>query len=225
MIPALIYLLIKKLRKRNAGRITTKFFYRKNQIAFTFLVLLILMSCILFAQQTLTYKVVRDGNEIGWMKLDKTITGNTTLINMVSEMKVRMIFLFTIVSSEYAEFRDGKMIHSYVFRKMNGNIKANKHLRLQNDGYEVENSSGKEKLTIEPITFNILSMYFGEPAGLSKIYSNTQQDFAAVEKIKNNDYKLHLPDGNCTEYYYNNGICTKVKINHNLYSAEFILNQ
>jgi hypothetical protein len=228
MIPVLIYLLFKRLRKRDFKtayhKITARFFYRKNQVTFTIIVLLLLFSCILFAQQQLlTYKVMRNGSETGWVKLTKNTAGNVTVISMSSEIKVRMIILFKIISTEYAEFRDGKMTHSYVFRKMNESVKANHHTRLCGTEYEIESASGKEKLTISPVTFNVLSMYFGEPDGIEHVYSDSQQKLATVKKIRTGVYKLHLPDGNSNEYYYSNGICTRVKIDTSFYTAEFIL--
>jgi hypothetical protein len=178
----------------------------------------------LFAQQqVLTYKVIRNGSEAGWVKLNKSTAGNITVIRMTSEISVRVIILLKIISSEYAEFRDGKMIHSYVFRKMNETVKANNHAWLCSTGYEIENASGKEKLNINPVTFNVLSMYFGEPVNVEHVYSNSQQQLAKVEKIGTGLYKLRLPGGNSNEYYYSNGICTRVKIDTRFYTAEFIL--
>jgi len=161
--------------------------------------------------------------EAGWVTLNKNVSGNTTVFSMSSEIKVRMIMLFKIISSEYAEFRDGKMIHSYVFRKMNETMKVQNHARLCSSGYEIENESGKKLLAISPVTFNVLSMYFGEPPVGTSVYSNSQQNSVQVEKLRNGVYRIQSPDGNSNEYYYNNGICTRVKIDTNFYSAEFIL--
>ena len=38
-------------------------------------------------------------------------------------------------------------------------------------------------------------------------------------------YKIKLPDGNTTSYYYTNGICSKVKVEQSLFTIEFVLTQ
>ncbi|MCW3116871.1 MAG: sterol desaturase family protein, partial [Chitinophagaceae bacterium] len=189
MVVVLIYILLKKLCKKDRSalchKITGQFLYRKYHFTSTIIFLLLLFSCTMFAQQQLlTYKVMRNGTEAGWVKLNKSTEGNSTVINMSSEIKVRMILLIKIISREWAEFRDGKMVHSYVFRKMNETVKVSNHTRLCNSGYEIENASGKERLHISPITFNVLSMYFGEPANEESVYSDSQQQLASVEKLR-----------------------------------------
>jgi len=226
MVPALLYVLLKKMFKKNT-HITPKFPYRKNHVIITFIILLLLVSCILFSQQQLlTYKVIRNGDEAGWVKLNKSINGSTTVISMASEIKVRVIFLFTIISNEYVEQRDDKLIHSYIFRKVNGSVKADTHTRLTGNTYETESYSGKGKLDIIPAGFNVLDLYFKQPDGIAKVYSGSHRQNLQVMKKQTSTYTLGLPEGNTNEYHYNkDGICTKVKINHSLYSVEFILTQ
>ena len=227
MIPVMIYLLLKKMRKNNYKRITAVLFQRKIQVMFTFIVLLLLVSCVLFSQsQLLTYKVIRNGNEAGWVKLSKNSTGPTSVISMASEVKVRVVFLFTIVSNEYAETKNERLIHSYVFRKVNTNVKADVHTRWTGSNYEKENAAQKEKLSFQPVNFNVLDLYFTEPAGFEQAYSGSQQQNLRIEKERAGVYKLYLPNGEFNEYYYNKeGICSKVKIDHGLYAVEFVLTQ
>jgi hypothetical protein len=215
------------MRNRQYKNLTAAFFERKNQIIVTFIVLLLLFSCVLFSQSTLlTYSVMRNGNQAGWVKVSKNINGNTSIINLTSEMKVRFIFLFTIVSNEYVESKNEKLIHSYVYRKVNTDVKANVHTRWTGSSYEKEDASQKEKLTFEPVSFNVLDLYFREPTGFDQVYSGSQQQNLRIQKKQAGVYKLYLPDGDFNEYYYNSdGICSSVKIDHGFYSVEFVLTQ
>jgi len=227
MIPVMIYLLLKKMRKSNYSKMTAILFQRKIQVIFTFIVLLLLVSCVLFSQsQLLTYKVIRNGNETGWVKLNKNVAGQTSVISMASEVKVRLVFLFTIISNEYAESKNERLIHSYVFRKVNTNVKADLHTRWTGSNYESENAAQKEKLTIQPANFNVLDLYYKEPAGFEQVYSGTHQQNLHIEKTQAGVYRLYLPGGDYNEYYYNkDGICSRVKIDHGIYSVEFVLAQ
>ena len=230
MIPALVYIILRIMKNRDLKsfycKITSGLSYRKTYVAFTMIIFLILRPCLLSSQQqALTYKVIRHGLETGWVTLHKSTAGNKTIISMNSELNVRVLMLFKIVSTEYAEFLNGQMIHSYIFRKLNETVKANIHTRLGDKGYEIDDASGQKKLGIGPITFNVLSMYFAEPTGLQKVYCDSQQKMATVEKMGTDIYKLHLPDGNSNEYYYRDGICVKVKIDSSYYTVEFILSK
>jgi hypothetical protein len=226
MVPVLLYVLLKKLFRKKR-HIATKLFYKKTLAIISFVILLLLTSCLLFSQQqSLSYKVIRNGDETGWVKLNRNINGHTSIINMASEIKVRMIFLFTIISNEYVECRDDKLVHAYVFRKMNGSIKADAHTRLAGNTYETEDYSGKEKLNIIPSSFTVLDMYFKQPDGITKVYSGSQQQNLPVIKKQPSMFIINMPDGNTNEYYYNKeGICSRVKINQSLYTVEFILTQ
>ena len=228
MVPALLYLLFKKIRKQDWGKIkrnlVSRLFIRSNQIIFSLLILLLLVSFVLAAQkQSRHYKVIRNGGEIGWVNLEKQIDSNATIINLGSEIKARFLFTFSSVAKEISEFRNGKLHHSYFYRKTNGNVKADRHTRLVGDSYEVEDRSEKMKLTISPVTFNTLCMYFQEPVDLRKVYSDNHQCFLDIEKVADGGYKIVSPDDTSNTFYYTGGICYKVKIDHSFYTAELML--
>jgi len=205
--------------------ILSRFHERKNQVAVILLALLHFTASGSFSQsQLLTYKVIRNGAEAGWVKLNRNTNGSTSVISMASEIKVKIIFPVTVTSNEYAESGNGKLIHSYVFRKINNNIKVDKHTRLKENIYESENFSRKEKLRLIPVCFNVLDLYFREPSDFKEAYSSSYQTNLQIENKQPHIYRLMLPDGSINEYHYNkNGNCVKVRVNQNLYSADFIL--
>src|SRR5258705_8371725 len=92
MVPTLLYLLIKKLRKYDWSKFRTSnvFFLvpkYKNPMTFTLLVLLLLISLALGAQKQLRhYKIMRKGNEIGWMSVEKQTDSNATTFTMGTEV-------------------------------------------------------------------------------------------------------------------------------------------
>jgi hypothetical protein len=228
MVPALLYLLFKKIRKQNWGKIKRNFvaglLIRSNQIIVTLVILLLLVSYVLAAQkQARNYKVIRKGSEIGWVSLEKLTDSNSTIISMGSEIKARFLFTFSSAAKEVSEFRDGKLLHSYFYRKANGNVKADRHTRLVGNSYEIEDRSEKTKLNISPVTFNTLCMYFQEPVDQAKVYSDNQQCFLGITKEADGGYKIIFSDGSSNSFYYTHGVCYKVKIDDSFYSAELLL--
>jgi len=223
MVPALLYLLYKKLKKQDWGKIRknlySRLFIRSNQAVF---LLITLYSLFLFnnlAQaQTRNYKVVRKGNEIGWVTVDRKTDSSKTVINFASEVKASFIFTFSTSAKETSEFRDGTLQHSYFFRKTNGNIKADRHTRLAGSSYEVEGRQAKTILAVGPVTFNTLCMYFQEPVGIKQVYSDNCQCLLDIVKEPDGAYKIDS-DGATNRFYYLYGICCRVEINSSFYSA------
>lgn len=228
MIPFLIYFLVKKYRK--AGNISYRQSIR-NFISARYRFLLISLLIILAAllpfisksqSQRLNYKILKGGDEIGWLRLDKNMSGNKSTLELNSEIKTRIIFLFKVCAKETASFENGKLIHSSQFRKTNGEIKVDKQTRLATDKYEVIENGEKQKLTVSYIGLNLLSLYFQEPTG-TLLYCDKYECFVNIIKTGDGGYKVKFPDGNSNVFYYSGGICTRVKIEHTFYTATIIL--
>ena len=225
MIPTLIYLLVKRLKKQNWQFKNIRFLsLQPYLLILTLLAAALLLSICLSAQPMVRhYKIMRKGSEVGWAKVEKQTDSNTTTITMTNDVKLRFIFSYESTAKEISWFRDGKLQHSYYYRKTNGSIKADRHMYLVNDGYEV-GESRKEKLNIGPVAYNTLSMYFQEPIGMTSVYSDNHQCFLALRKESDGGYSFTSSDGTINIFYYRGGICYKVQIDHSLYSATMLLN-
>ncbi len=207
-------------KKLYLNTISRQYFY----FVVTIVVTEIFIASSLFAQRTqLNYKVIQGSNELGWLKLEKIDSANTSFLQSDSQVKKRIIFLFTIIEHQEAYFLDEVMMKSYIFRKINDDIKENKHTVYGNNYYTVNNKKSVERVLLGSIYHNQLSLYFLEPVNLKQIYSDSYQRLLNIEKETNHVYKINFPDGNVNHYYYTNGICSKVKVERSLFTIEFIL--
>jgi hypothetical protein len=227
MIPALLYLLFKKLKSHHwqikKVNLYSWLFLRSSQMIFTFIVILLLLSIVLSAQkQTRNYKIMRKGSEVGWVHVERQTDSNTTTITMGTEVKIRFIFTYESAAREVSQFRDGKLQHSYYYRKTNGNVKADRHTYLVGNSYEVGESQ-KVKLNISPVAYNTLCMYFQEPVNVNKVYSDNHQCCLDIIKESDGGYSFTSSDGTTNTFYYRGGICYKVKLDHSFYSAVLLL--
>lgn len=173
--------------------------------------------------QLRNYKVVRNGNDIGWLKLERYNEGDYCRMFLNSGIKFRMLVLLTASVFESAYFFDGKLVYSSQQHRSNGKLSVNKQTRLTGNGYEVTEDNANKKIDIGIVSFNLLCLYFQEPVSFKKVYCDNQQYFADIERTSDGGYKVRLPNGNSNCFYYSKGICTRVKINHTFYSAEIIL--
>lgn len=183
------------------------------------LVLLSITISVKAQQKKFEYSIKRNGEVVGTISFTHGIAGNRTVLTMESEVNTRFIFTFKAKAKEEAIYDDSILTWSSIYRKVNGNVKVDKQTKANGNIYTVYKGSKTETLNNYPIRYNMLSIYIMEPVNISKVYSDNFQQQIDIQKIANHRYKIKFPDGNYSEYFYTNGICSKVEIHHSLYSA------
>lgn len=225
MIPTIIFFLLRGYRKHHpakAERILS--FIIKASRATGLSILGVIISVITLSQERqLEYHIKRNGTVVGNIRFTQNSTGNRTILKMESEVKTRFIFTFTARSKEETIYDNGILTWSSIYRKLNGSVKADKKTKATGNSYTIFKGSQEEKLNNYPIRYNMLSIYWTEPVNISSVYSDNFQQYVTIQKINAHHYKIKFPDGNYNEYYYNNGICTKVEVHHSFYRASFEL--
>lgn len=170
-------------------------------------------------QKKFEYSIKRNGDEVGTIHFTQGIAGNRTVLTMESEVNTRFIFNFKAKAKEEAIYDDGILTWSSIFRKLNGNVKVDKKTKANGSSYTVYKGNRTETVENYPIRYNMLSVYISEPVNISQAYSDNFQQQVTIQKIADHHYKIKFPDGNYSEYFYTNGICSKVEIHHSLYRA------
>lgn len=170
-------------------------------------------------EKKLEYSIKRNGDIVGNIHFIQRVAGNRTVLTMESEVNTRFIFSFKAKAKEEAIYDNGIMTWSSIFRKLNGNVKADKKTKAVGNAYTIYKGNKTEIVKNYPIRYNMLSVYLTEPTDVSKVYSDNFQQQIDIQKIATHHYKIKFPDGNYNEYYYTNGICSKVEIHHRVYRA------
>ena len=173
----------------------------------------------------LNYKIVQNNNVIGWMKLEKRDSMNTCHIILNSETKKRIVFLFTIIQAEHALFENGIMTYSSSYRKINNDVKENKHTTNKGSYYEIKKEKSITQVKLNNIAYNQLSLYFFEPVNVTQVYSDNYEQYLKIEQKQNQLYAIDFPDGNKNYYSYSNGVCSRVRVEQSLFTIEFILSE
>ncbi|HWN87716.1 MAG TPA: DUF6134 family protein [Chitinophagaceae bacterium] len=183
------------------------------------IVLLSTMISINAQQKKLEYSIKRNGDVVGNIHFIQGIVGNRIVLTMESEVNTRFIFNFKAKAKEEVIYDNGIMTWSSIFRKLNGNVKVDKKTKATGNAYTVYKGSKTETLNNYPIRYNMLSVYINEPVNITKVYSDNFQQQIDIQKIADHHYKIKFPDGNYNEYFYINGVCSKIEIHHSMYSA------
>lgn len=221
MIPTIIFFLLRRYKRHHPARAERiELFVAKSAKMVLFIILSTALTTFAVSQEKkLEYNVLRNGNIVGKIFFTQTVSGNRTVLKLVSEIKTRFLFTFTARSHDESIYENGVMTWSSIFRKMNGSVKADKKTKTDGKSYIILKGNKTEKLFNYPIRYNMLSIYTAEPITISKVYSDNFQQFLDIQKLAAHHYKIKFPDGNYSEYFYTNGVCSKVELHHSLYSA------
>ena len=220
MITTILYLMMRRYKRNHPEKaeVFQSFINKCSRCIFLILICLVMGIGTFSQDKTLVYAIKRNGSEVGKVQFTQNTIGTRTTLKMESEVRTRFIFLFTAKAKEEAIYDSGIMTWSSIYRKMNGSVKADKKIKATGNIYTIYNEDKTEKLNNYPIRYNMLSLYTNEPVNFSTVFSDNFQQLT-IQTINPHHYKIKFPDGNSNEYFYTNGMCTKVKISHSLYSA------
>jgi hypothetical protein len=222
MIPALLFWLFKKYVLPTCNNLIVRFQintfhqYLKKQTLLS--LLLILFAFQAGAQEEIaTYQIKRNGDVIGQMQFKQKRAGNDTFLQMDSKVKTRFIFEIDVQTNDESHFKNGQLMWSSVYRKVNGKEKEHRETKLSNQNYLLQ--AGKKTNSMAgSIHYNMMLLYCKEPVNISQVYSDSFQQHLTIKKTAPNTYRINLPDGNYNDYFFQNGICKVVKVHHTLYT-------
>lgn len=182
-------------------------------------VLFFLFSMILHAQEkTVNYNVLRNGTVIGQMQFYQKTNNDEVFLKISSEVKTQLLFSINVKTEEGSHFKNGKLMSSYVKRRVNGKEKANKTTQLVDSNYKTLSDNKKGQIKEQSIDYNLMLLYSKEPLSEAQVYSDSFQQFLTIKKTDNHSYRIVLPDGNYNDYHFLNGICQKVELHHSLFT-------
>jgi len=92
-------------------------------------------------------------------------------------------------------------------------------MRFDGNKYIVTDKGTKEQLSNTPIKYNMVCLYTNEPSQINLVFSDKFQKLLPIQKLGEHHYKISFPDGNFNEYYYSDGTCKRIEVNHSFYSA------
>ena len=225
MIPTIIYLLLRRYKRSHPAKAEQITAMLRKTSKFIFVFIILIFACYFAFSQTtrLQYNIKRKGVNVGIISFYRQHAGARQVFRIESEVKTRILFLFTASGKEESVFENGVLTSSSVYQKLNGNEKLNKKTTLSGRSYIVHGGKHTETLINYPISYNMTCLYAMEPVAVAKVYSDKFQQFLAVQTVKDHHYRIKFPDGNYNEYYYENGLCKRVEVHHNLYRSSFEL--
>ncbi|HNP22800.1 MAG TPA: hypothetical protein PKM63_15505 [Panacibacter sp.] len=182
--------------------------------------LALLLNTYVFAQETkLEYKVKHGNSDIGSVLVTHRVNGNRQSIQLISNVKAGSLITFKIIEKAEAQFENGYLLFSAIYREVNGSEKVNSKHRAVNSGYIIETGNRKDSVCCFKISYDLLSMFIQEPVNITSVYSDNFREFIKIKNLGKEQYRLDFPNGVYQKYYYQNGLLVKQEIHNTLYTA------
>lgn len=152
------------------------------------------------------FLVTLDHKEVGNLTIVEVDKDSVKGYALVSNVKSGFVISIRVKEQITEQFKRGTLLKSTHYRTVNGSPRSSNHLKLKDGVYHVIDSLTNKTSTItQPIYTSTLSVYFKEPVGVQKIYS---QNFRKILNMTNDlpgVYKVHLPNDKTTKFVYERG--------------------
>ncbi|MGB3618118.1 MAG: DUF6134 family protein [Catalinimonas sp.] len=177
--------------------------------------------------QALLYDVYKGDDHIGQLHALRRQEGTQTHYLMSSAVKFRVLFEVRLDFRSESTFDGSYLRRSFTRNQLNDRERDRSVVTRKGDGYEVaRDDDDVVSLTHPGIEHNMSTIYYQEPAGLSRIFSDKLGAFAVLTPVAPHEYEMVLPDGQVNYFRYDEqGRCVEVECRHSLSTIYFRLRQ
>src|SRR5664279_1770572 len=152
--------------------------------------------------RNLEFNIIHQGDLKGTVHLSEHSAGNIRRIKVESLIQTRFLFNITVKTIEEAIYREGLLISSRFYQKVNDNEKSDRGMIWKNGSYHFSGMQNSGKLPGQPVEHTVLSLYYKEPENIHEVFSDNFQQYLPVNKTAVGKYRVDLPNGNSNYYIY-----------------------
>ncbi|NOY47002.1 MAG: hypothetical protein GXO84_02095 [Chlorobi bacterium] len=177
------------------------------------LILILIFLSVHCNSQNVNYRITSKETSIGNLSVKKIEENNTIQIEVVSEVTVRLFITIDFKYKLNCTYKDKELIFSSVITYVNGRVHSTTTTKKDGEYYSITKNNHSSKYLNE-INFPAALLYFVEPEGVTKIFSEFDGIAKPIKEIVKNKYQITNPkNGRLSEYLYRNGILES-SINH-----------
>jgi hypothetical protein len=173
--------------------------------------------------RNLEFSIVHNGDVKGTVQLSDYWEGNIRHIKAESLVQTSFLFQITVKTIEEAMYKEGMLIFSRFYQKINEDEKADRGMIWKNGSYQFSGKKNTGTLPARPIENSVLSLYYKEPVNIHEVYSDNFQEYLPIYKSASGKYRVDLPNGYSNFYIYKQGRLNRVEVEQPFYSVQFIL--
>ena len=189
--------------------------------------LISLLICLWFSPsnvESLTFQIVYKNREIGEMTVQKQVVGKRKIYTNTTTVRARLIGKIEVQYRSKTVFEDGILKEASVVSLLNGDEYDNTETRKVGNDYQFY-KEGKFKHSLEgPITYSAMQMYFEEPTGISKAYSEEAGSYHTIQSNENEKYSKVNSRGRTNYYFYRDQYLNKIEVDAGIFEIDMVRN-
>ncbi|MBT8258543.1 MAG: hypothetical protein HKO81_03280 [Flavobacteriaceae bacterium] len=168
------------------------------------------------------YDVFKADKKIGYIQIEKQISGKNITYYINSEIKTKLIFNFNAISKERVRFKRDTLTESSIFRKLNNKVRINEKLEYKDGGYYLVKDNKEKLITQEVIKWNLIRLYFEEPNRINKVYCDRYKKYQNLTHLGDGKYKVIFPNRSSNIFHYQAGRCVQVDAIGSFYQVKLV---
>ncbi|MEQ8925046.1 MAG: DUF6134 family protein [Fulvivirga sp.] len=175
--------------------------------------------------QEYNYSIHLAGGKIGGINATLTEENGVQYYEIESDVTFKVLFKkYNRKTIHRVKYSNGTIEESYTAVYMNKNQEDSASLvHLSNYEYRCFMTEKDEpyKQHFGPIKFPTAMLYYKEPKGVNKVFSERFLDYCPVKVLEKGKYEVYLPNGKENIYTYENGELKSVFIDRTWFNIEF----
>jgi len=185
--------------------------------------LLVLWSASWVYGQEHTYTVHRGGKEIGIITASLTKSLHTQTYEILSDVTFKILWKsYHRKTSNLVVYEHETMKASYSGVYMNDDLEDSTRVNLQQNSYQgYKHPDDTFSFFDADLRFTTAKLYFQEPLGVKKVYSERFLQYCTLEALGDHKYKLNLPSGKTNYYTYVDSALAEVFIDRTWFDLKF----
>jgi len=165
--------------------------------------------------QNLRYSVVWKGDSVGHVLANRYDSAEFNIYKIDSKVKIWVLGTRIIEYNYETIYKKDTLIRAFTKYTRNGDLKAESTVSINGNGYDVVVDGDYQLLTEpSPIDYSVTTIYHNEPLEIKSIFSERFGTLLDIRSPGPNHYYIEKPDGRPTEYFFENGICSKVVVDN-----------
>lgn len=163
------------------------------------------------------------GKKIGSIHASKTQVEGKIYYDVYSDVNFKVLWKkYNRKTKNVAEKLDGQLIKSSSGIYMNNELEDSAYFEKNQAKFDCYRFPDQEfSKNFEEITDHTMDLYFTEPRGLEKIYSERFLEYCEVKSKGLNKYLISLPNGKENVYTYEDGELVEVFVDRTWFNLTF----
>lgn len=139
------------------------------------------------------YEIESSDKVVGGITATRSIDGDFIEYNVTSDVSMTILFEVNVSYKVQAIFKNNILVSSSATVYLNGNPQNDVICERTGDHYTIV-ADGHTTKIYEDIKFTSASLYFNKPAGVRKVFSETDGTFKTVSETSEGKFKLKDPE-------------------------------